>query len=545
VNSRLSLEEAIDDPILFKNAWSSLAKTQQVIVRALYGLPLTEEENILFNFFQERGECDELGFPTKVRVKPYVAKEYEELVLVAGRRFGKTSKIGSFILAYEAICGGHRDFASSNQDIVFFNISQQLDIAKANMAFVREFLESTKFLEEQVTLFGAEKYTLKDGSVIAPSSPSIKRQRGLAVPAFLADEVGFWSLDLEAANPDTEVEAAIRPSTLQFPHKKRLWLSTPYVKYGILYDYYMAGTDGCKLNDNVEDKGRYNDILVCWTTTATGGHPQINRKVLEKERAKDPRNFEREYLCKFVDSITGFLNADLVGLAFAASKGVAERPNSNGANPHNAKYQYVAAIDPAFRRDNFAFVVLHRDEDQNIVLDMIKRWVPLPSQKNNPQDIMEQIAGYCAQYGVKMVYTDQFQFEALNQIALNVGIGLQMTPFDNRGKNRIFGTLEQLVNQRKIILLDDDLSQEAKELRREMLQLEKKLTGGGRVQISAPEHLHDDLVFSLALATHHAVSVMPIIEAVKQAPLDFERDHVRMTMELELIKKRPYDDLYS
>jgi hypothetical protein len=543
--ARLSLEEAISDPILFKNAWEKLALSQQVVIKALYGLPLNEHETILFNFFQERGECDDLGYPTKVKVQPYKPREYEELTLVAGRRFGKTSSIGSFVLAYEAVCGGHREHASQNQDVVFFNISQQLDIAKANMAFVKDFLTSTKFLEEQVQLFGAEKYILKDGSTIAPSSPSIRRQRGLAVPAFLADEVGFWSLDLDAANPDAEVEKSLSPTQLQFPHKKKLWLSTPYVKYGILYDYYMAGTAGVKLGENNPERARFSDMLCCWTTTATGGHPNINRKVLEKERSKDIKNFEREYLCRFVDSISGFLNADLVGYAFSQAETVAERGNTNNVPGSKAKYTYIAAIDPAFRRDNFAFVVVHRDENQKVVLDLVKRWSPNPYEKVDPQAVMEQIAAYCANYDIRMVYTDQYQFEALNQIALNVGIGLQPTHFDNRGKNRIFGTLEQLINQRKLILLDDNLNEEAKALRREMLQLEKKRTDGGRVQISAPEHLNDDLVFSLALAVHHAVSVMPVIDVPSRRPLSFETDHVAMTLAAEKSKLRPFDDLYS
>lgn len=543
--SRLSLEEAISDPILFKNAWEKLAASQQVIIKALYGLPLSDYENVLFNFFQEYGEADELGFPTKVTVRPYVPREYEELVLVAGRRFGKTSTVGSFILAYEAVCGGHREHATKKQDVVFFNISQQLEIAKANMAFVQDYLTSTPFLEEQVQLFGAEKYLLKDGSVIAPSSPSIKRQRGLAVPCFLADEVGFWSLDLEAANPDTEVEKALSPSTLQFPHRKKLWLSTPYVKYGILYDYYMAGTLGNKLGEGAPEKARYQDMLCCWTTTATGGHKEINRKVLEKERIKDPRNFEREYLCRFVDSISGFLNADLVQMAFSSGEGVAQRANTNGKDGQQAKYQYIAAIDPAFRRDNFAFVIVHRDENQNVVLDLVKRWVPQKYAKVDPLETMTEIATICEQYGIRMVYTDQYQFEALNQIAMTVNLGLVQTPFDNRGKNRIFGTLEQLVNQRKLVLLDDKLNEYAKALRREMLQLEKRQTAGNRTQISAPEHLHDDLVFSLALAVHHAVSVTPMFEVPKARVMDFEHDHVAMTLAQERRRLRPRDDLYS
>jgi hypothetical protein len=531
--ARLSLEEAINDKILLKPYFETLSKTQRVIVKAVYGLPLNEEELIMWSLLQEHGEHDDLGYPTKVSLVDYTPKEYKDLVLVAGRRSGKTSKVGSFILAYEAICGGHREFASKNQIVLYYNISQQLEIAKANMGFIRDVLESTPFLEDQVEHFGVEKYILKDGSVIAPSSPSLRKQRGLAIPCFLADEVGFWSLDAESANPDVEVERSLAPTMLQFPHGKKLWCSSPYVKYGILYDYYMAGTDGNKLLATSPEKPKYTDTLVCWSPTAMSGVPLYGRKDLEKEKAKDPKNFDREYLCKFVDSISGFLNTELVDFAFSKARGVIERPNANNDPRKLTTYTHIAAIDPAFRRDNFAFVIVHRDENNCIVLDKVQRWSPSAWQKIDPQSVMTQVANTCQEYGIRMVYTDQYQFEALNQIALNVGIGLQPTMFDNKGKNKIFGTLEQVINQRKLILLDDSLNQDAKALRRELLQLEKKLLASGRISIEAPPHLHDDLAFSLALAVHHAVSVSPVTKAQVKRELNFEVDHVKMVLDQE------------
>lgn len=539
---RIDLETAISDKILLKPWWDNMTKPQQVVIKSLYGLDLDEEEQLIFSMFQESCEIDELGYPTKVTRVPYIPKEYRELTLVAGRRWTKTSGIGSFVLAYEAVLGGHREYASRNQEVAFFNISQQLEIAKSNMNFVKDILQSTPFLEDQVEFFGIEKYTLKDGSVIAPSGPSLKRQRGLAVPCYLCDEEGFWSLDAEAANPDVEVERALSPTMLQFPHGKKLRLSSPYVRHGVFYDYYNAGTEGNKLHSTSVEKPKYADCLMVWATTAMSGLKLYTRKDLARERAKDPFNFEREYLARFVDSISGFFNAALVDHAFSRGKGQRERVNISRVGG-GFKYNYIAAIDPAFKRDSFALAIVHRDENQDIVLDYIRRWSPAANTKLDPGEIMTYIANICQLYDIKVVYTDQHQFEALDYIAAERGIGLQRTTYDNKGKNKIYGSLLQVVNQRKLVLLDDDLNEDAKALRREMLQIERKLRSNGSVAIEAPANQHDDLVQVLALASHYAVSLVPQQLTQKAAPPRLEVDHVKMVLKQERNAKKVKHDL--
>jgi hypothetical protein len=89
------------------------------------------------------------------------------------------------------------------------------------------------------------------------------------------------------------------------------------------------------------------------------------------------------------------------------------------------------------------------------------------------------------------------------------------------------------------------LNEHAKALRREMMQLEKRQTAGNRTQISAPEHLNDDLVCTLAIAAHHVVSLVPKFETAKPRILDFEHDHVAMTLAAEKKRKQVIDDLYN
>ena len=66
----------------------------------------------------------------------------------------------------------------------------------------------------------------------------------------------------------------------------------------------------------------------------------------------------------------GFLNSTLVRNAVVP--GIFERPFKDGVH-------YVAALDPAFRRDAFGFTILHNDTE-GVVVDVARRWKALPGQ---------------------------------------------------------------------------------------------------------------------------------------------------------------------
>jgi hypothetical protein len=103
------------------------------------------------------------------------------------------------------------------------------------------------------------------------------------------------------------------------------------------------------------------------------------------------------------------------------------------------------------------------------------------------------------------LYTDQYQMESLQQLALEMGMVVEGVDFTAKSKAKIFGNLQQLFNQQKIELLDSTLNSAANTLEQELVQLQKRLTPMGSIQISAPEGKHDDMACVLALAARQAM----------------------------------------
>ena len=66
--------------------------------------------------------------------------------------------------------------------------------------------------------------------------PSFRSTRGYTIIAALLDEVAFWPTTDDAADPDVEVIAALRPGMATIPGAMLLCASSPYARRGALWD---------------------------------------------------------------------------------------------------------------------------------------------------------------------------------------------------------------------------------------------------------------------------------------------------------------------
>ena len=175
-------------------------------------------------------------------------------------------------------------------------------------------------------------------------------------------------------------------------------------------------------------------------------------------------------------------------------------------------------MDPAFRHDSFALAIGHMDPKLGVVVDVIRRWVPQPGTTLNPADIMPEIAAQVKRYRTGIIYSDQYQFEALNVLAMQLGFSIIPVDFTASSKADIYGNLKALVAQGRLRLLDEpDTLQELK-------RLERKLSQGGTVSVAAPQGQHDDLATVVALMAHKAVWLDPMPEEVSpKEPTVFEK----------------------
>ena len=492
---RIPFEEAIGEPILLQKAWTKLSHPQQTALRIFYGLPLDQEGLKDLSMFRGRATFDNLGYVTHVDpAADYNPMEHDEAWMIAGRRSAKTSGFLSFIIAYESLLGGHTQFAGEKQEVVNFVVAQMLDVAQAVIRdFVEPIISSSPLLEKEIVKNNINGILLKNKLRIAPAPPVIKNFRYFAIPVAVLDECAFWYKDAESANPDYEVVRAVTPAQGQFPYRKLVGASSMWTKEGIIFEAKEAGSYGQNLDEDDERRAKWSSALVIVAPTPAMQNPLLSRKWFEKEFKKDPEAYKREILNTAVDSISGMFPESLMRKAF--EKAPAKRD-------YNDKWWYIATLDPAFRGDDFAFSIGHYEPDKGFVQDLLKKWTPRET-KLNPAVILDEVKVDLHEYNIETVYSDQYQLESLQQLALERGFSIVGMDFTPTSKSKMFGSFLQLLRNDRIHLLRDY------EQFQQFLWTQRTVGHGGYVRISAPVGKHDDLVMVTVLCVTMAIRFEP------------------------------------
>jgi hypothetical protein len=531
---RVPFALAISDPKLLKPRWDKLSKPQQVVLKAFYGLPLDESELYYWSIFQGGATYDSLGYVTSVTPIPYIPKAYDTLVLYTGRRVGKTDRIISTAVAYEITLGGHGKHLQPGQQMKVPFIAQTAGDAQVNMNFIRLALEASPMLAKQLSPDQvASEIRLTNGTVVEPLPANKSVGRGHAIPVWIGDETAFWYTSEGAANPDFEVQRAINYAQLQFPDAKQFLGTTPWAEQGIAYEAFEAGTEGRKLKcldcqklkadfcpHPLEERSEFEGVLVIHATTAAMENPVISKKKLVQIQKRDPEAFPRESLAQTLKGlVASWLDPDKVDSA--VDKGLTERaPLKAGNRP-----EYIAAMDPAFRNDFYAFTIVHHDPKEGLVQDYVRYWKPEPGAPLQPGVILDEIKNILTEYGLENVYSDQYQLESLQQLALDRGFTITGYDFTGVSKARITGGFKVSLNEGRVRLLDYiEQTSQLKALQRRVLQ-------SGNVQIAAPSGKHDDLAMVLMLAIRIALWLLTQQPDPEERPKNVDTDHVAMVLE--------------
>lgn len=522
---RIPFEEAISDAKLLRSAWVKLSHPLQTALKVFYGLELDEQGLKDLAMFRGQATFDSLGFVTHVEPFPnYHPVEHDDAVAIFGRRSTKTSGFLAFSAVYEALLGGHTEFVGKKQEAVIFIVAQKLDVAQAILRdFVEPIIASSPLLEKQIKRHNTEGIQLKNGIRIAPAPPSIKAFRYFAIPAVYIDEAAFFYKDAESANPDYEVIRAVEPAQAQFPNRKLVVASTIYTKQGIVWDAKEAGCYGEKLPDDDERKPKFKHTLVLTAPTPAmmpGWMPAAGgRKWFERQLLKDAEAYDREILNKASDTVSGMFSEELMRKAILDAP--AQRPceawNTENKSCDPSHY-YVAALDPAFRGDDFAFTIGHYEREKGFVQDLLKKWSPKDA-KLNPATILDEVKIDLDLYKVEAVYSDQYQLESLQQLAIDRGFSIVGQDFTANSKAKMFGSFLQLMRNGRIKLVRNF------EQFQQFMWTQRTVGHGGYIRVSAPVGKHDDLVMVTVLCANMAIRFEPISDTKPdyKEPLPFDR----------------------
>jgi hypothetical protein len=456
---KLTIIEAIRDPNILGDR---LSDAQEAALCALYGLPLSEAQQ------EVAREC--VGAAWRQGV------EYREAAFICGRRSGKSDKLAANVALYEAFFRDHH--LSAGETGIVLLLAQNMRQAKVVRGYIEGKIRKSPVLSRHVVAARAHELELDNRITIAIHPASFRSIRGLSVVSCVCDEIAFWWTEDGYANPDIEVLRAVRPAMATFPHGKLLMVSSPYTMNGALWDIWQRRDVDA-------------DTLV-WRAPTALMNPTVSASFLAREQKRDAENYRREYGAEFTEAVSGFLSAEAIASCVVQGRAeLASQPETH----------YCAAIDAAYKGDQFTLAIAHLDHDRRVVVvDLLHGWQGSRKAPLRLGEVMPELKAICERYRVYTVLGDQFGAEPLKDAFQRHSLTYEERTFTNQSKADIYATLRSRIQDGMIELLEHEASL------RELRALELENLPGGGIRIGHPRHGHDDFADAIALAVSEAAT---------------------------------------
>ena len=380
-----SIIEFATDPLFLGLSFKE-RPAQEVILRVIYGLPLNEDQSKIYRKITTNRKEFEAGI------------EKEEAILVLGARSGK-SLLASIIALYEATRRKWAKYLNRGEsgyiEVISTRQRQSEQIIGANCLRLMENSYNLKGLIRDST---QSELILRNNNRILSLPCNSTAGRGLPVICLILDEIAHFYT--EGVKADETIFNALNPRRAQFPGSKLILISTPAAKQGLLWNFYEQGF---KVPDRLTAQG---ETLFM--------NPLVDRKFLEKEKARDIDNYMREFLAKFCEKIEAFLSYELIENSFKLA----------GDLPFNPEYNYCAGIDASglAGRDKFALAVSHNQEN-NIYVDKVISW-----NLKDPDPIMEDIKEIAGLYNFDKVSIDKYARGWVQNALEKIGLEVMIRP---------------------------------------------------------------------------------------------------------------------
>lgn len=441
----------------------SLSEAQESLLRAVYGLPMSETQLDLFRLCTGR--------------ERYGGQGFGEVTVIAGARAGKDSRIAAPVVCYEALFGAHEKALSKGERAVIPLVAQDQRATKVAFGYVRDYFTRSSLLSSMVEEVLSLEIQLRNGVSVACFPCTQRSLRGWSIPAGVMDEIAFFRLE-GSADSDAEIQASIRRGMVSFPSTRLIKISTPYMKSGVLYEDFKSHF--------AKDSP---DVLV-WRAPSSLMNPSLKAERLDRERRLDPERFAREYEAEFAEDLESFLPTAWVESAVV--KGRHELPPLPGVI-------YSAATDPSGGGpDAFTLSVVHTEAEGEkpvrLIQDVMRGWQRRRSETINLEAVVGEIAEIIRAYGLSEVTGDRYAAGWVRQAFEKVGISYR----DAEEKSKAYLEVEPLFAQGRIEILDHP------QLIRELRLLERRPRPGGKLTVDHPSGGHDDHANSLALAAASA-----------------------------------------
>ena len=329
----MNILQACDDPNLFR-PWFKNADTWRAwraFLCALFGLPF------------EDGPAEELFEECTGRLATGPTEAAEEAWLIVGRRGGK-SFIMALLAVFLACFKDYRPYLAPGERAMVLLIAADRRQARVLMRYIRGFLTNVKMLKRMVQRESAEGVDLNNSVSIEIATASFRAVRGYTCCAILADEIAFWHSEESSSNPDSEILAALAPSTATIPNAVLICASSPYAKRGVMWDALR------------KHYGKPTGPLV-WKAPTRVMHPTVRQSLVDAAMERDPAAARSEWLAEFRDDIAAFVSREIVESCVDPNE--IERA-------YNPALRYTAFVDPSGgSSDSFTLAIAHKAKNSS------------------------------------------------------------------------------------------------------------------------------------------------------------------------------------
>ena len=390
----VTLRHALSDTALLAGAlpgesWSAW----RILLIAAMGEALTDDERAIFTKLTDREK--EPG------------EMVEVLLVVAGRRSGKTKAMSVLSVYLSTLCDWSDDLSLGERGVALFMAPTERQAVVAHR-FSAELVDSVELLRSTVESRANSTLALKRGIDLETQPASWRHSRGFTSICVALDECAFLRTGDDAANPDTEIVAALKPS-LATTSGPMLLTSSPSHMDGIVYrlwkkHYGAAGDPRC---------------LVVHADSRSL-NPSLRQSVIDRAYEDDPVGAAAEYGAEWREPFSAYLSREQVERC--VERGISLRARLPGI-------QYVCFVDPASGTgtDSFAACIAHkaRDKDRDvIVIDALFEVVP-------PFDAFTTVAWFAKQlraWGIREVWGDNWAGGFPVSVFARVGISYMTCP---------------------------------------------------------------------------------------------------------------------
>ena len=424
----------------------------RVILKAMFALPLEDGELETFEALTGRTAA-----PTKVA---------REVWAICGRRAGK-SIMSALVAVYLTTCREYKDLAPGERG-VFMVIAADRRQARVVRRYISGLLHSTPVLEQLIARETKIAIELTTGITIEIHTASFRTVRGYTVVGAVLDELAFFPTD-DAAEPDREIIAALRPAMATIQGAVLLCLSSPYARKGELYKAHR------------NHYGKDGDVLVIQAPTRAL-NTTVPQEVIDRAYADDEASARAEFGAQFRRDMESFVSRKAVDAAVVPGR---------LALPPVSGVHYVGFLDFAGgsgEGDSATLAVAHEEDRDGVkmfILDAVSEVRPPFS----PGEVCAEFAVLLRNYSIGWATADKWAGLFPVEHMAKHGVTVRQSA---KAKSEIYKEFLPLLNSGSVELLDSP------RLLAQILGLERRVARGGQDSIDHSPGSHDDVANAAA-----------------------------------------------